>query len=117
MTTLNQLKIVTEKLQVLVEQPVTVKNRDQQLEQIEELLDQRADLIKKISPPFSEDEMKLGASITERDKEIQLKLNHHFLTLKNELRDVKKHKGSTQKYLNPYRSVASNDGSYWDKKK
>ncbi|WP_440896330.1 flagellar protein FliT [Amphibacillus sp. Q70] len=117
MSVLNELKKVTEGLAQVIEQPVTAKNRDQVLEQIDEYLDKRSQLLENVKAPFSEVETELGTLIMEKDKEIQLKLNHLFLALKGELRDVKKQKVSTEKYLAPYRNVASNDGSYWDKKK
>lgn len=117
MSVLNELEKVTEELAQLIEQPVTAKNRDQVLEQMDEYLDKRSQLLENVKAPFSEAETELGTSIMEKDKEIQLKLSHLFLALKGELRDVKKQKVSTKKYLDPYRNVASNDGSYWDKKK
>lgn len=117
MKKLDELNRVTQKLAQLLEQPVTVKNRDQMLNEINQFLDQRENLLKDIKPPYSETDAKTAQSIMEKDKEIQLKLDHLFLELKSELRDVKRQKSSSEKYLDPYRHVASNDGTYWDKKK
>lgn len=117
MQTLNELNLVTDELAQLLKQPISAKNRDQVLTEVNQVLDQRDLLLKNIKPPFSEQASKLGTSIMKKDKEIQLKLDYLFLELKGELRDVKKQKTSTEKYLDPYRHVATNDGSYWDKKK
>lgn len=117
MSTLSELKKITDELGQLVEKPVSAKNRDQVLEEINHLLDRREQLLDVIKAPFSTEESDLAASIMEKDKEIQLKLDHLFLELKSELRDVKKQQSSSEKYLDPYRHVATNDGSYWDKKK
>ncbi|GAA4065443.1 MAG TPA: flagellar protein FliT [Bacilli bacterium] len=117
MSSLIELKTITEKFVQLFEKPILAKDRDQLLEEVNRFLDQRDQLLKKIKAPFSEEEANLVSTIMEQDKEIQLKLDHLFLTLKSELRDVKKQKSSSEKYLDPYRHVATNDGSYWDKKK
>lgn len=116
MSVLNELKLVTEEFLELIEQPITAKNREQVLEEVDQFLNKRSQLLAEVRPLFSEAETELGTLIMEKDKEIQLKLNHLFLELKKELRDVKKQQISTEKYLDPYRQVASNDGSYWDKK-
>lgn len=117
MSSLIELKTITDEFVQLLEKPVSAKDRDQLLEEINRFLDQRDHLLKEIKAPFSEEESDLVTTIMEKDKEIQLKLDHLFLTLKSELRDVKKQKSSSEKYLDPYRNIATHDGSYWDKKK
>lgn len=117
MKSLEDLNTVTDKLAQLLNQPISAKKRDDIIIEVNQFLDQRDPLLKKIKPPFKEEEKELAALIMEKDKEIQLKLDHLFLALKGEIRDVQKHQSSTEKYLDPYRHVATNDGSYWDKKK
>lgn len=117
MSSIIELKTITDEFVQLLEKPVSAKDRDQLLEEVNRLLDKRDQLLKKVKGPFSEQESTVVASIMERDKEIQLKLDHLFLALKSELRDVKKQKSSSEKYLDPYRNIATHDGSYWDKKK
>ena len=117
MSTLTELKTITNGLAQLLEKPVTAKDRDQMLVEVNQYLDRRDHLLKDIKAPFSDKDSELLSEIMEKDKEIQLKLDHLFLALKSELREVKKQQSSSEKYLDPYRDVATNDGSYWDKKK
>ncbi|MBM7541602.1 flagellar protein FliT [Amphibacillus cookii] len=117
MKALTDLKGVTEALAALIEQPVSAKNRDQVLLEVQEKLDRREQLLKAIQPPYTKEEQQLGIDIMEQDKAIQLRLNHLFLELKSDIRNNKKKTTSTKQYLDPYRNVATNDGSYWDKKK
>lgn len=114
---LKELENVTERLATLVQEPFSANNRDQVLEQIDHLLNEREKLIKQINPPLSNDDQQLIKKIYEKDQEINLKLNHHFLNLKEGIHHMKMQRSSTGKYLNPYSNVTSNDGSYWDKKK
>ncbi|WP_067842162.1 flagellin-specific chaperone FliT [Amphibacillus sediminis] len=116
MDALTKLEQVTNELATLVDQPVPAKTREDVLAKLDHLLDQRSELLKHVKPPFTDEEQKLGHDILAKDQEIQLRLNHLFLELKHEMRNVKKQKSSTQQYLDPYRHVATHDGSYWDKK-
>lgn len=117
MERMEQLATVTESLKELVNQPILAKNREEKTTALNELLEKRADILQTITPPYTEKEQEIGKKLLLTDAEIQGKLGTIFLDLKMEMRTVKKQKTLNKQYTDPYSNVASNDGSYWDKKK
>ena len=91
------------------------RDRDSQIKQAEELLDQRGLLLPEIVPPFTEEEQKLGHEINIMNKEIEARLAHLSTVVKEDLKEVGAKKQSMNKYSNPYEALQT-DGVFYDKR-
>lgn len=117
MREIDQLNQITDEMVVLITEAVTTKTRENLIQVFNQKLDQRDQLIKQLQPPYSDSDKKMLADLLEKDKVISERLGSVFGDLKNEIRHAKKQKNSNKQYLDPYRQVATLDGSYLDKKK
>ncbi|OMP65776.1 cell division FtsA domain-containing protein [Domibacillus epiphyticus] len=113
MTPVRDCHIVTKRLLDLLE--AVEQDRDSQIEQAEELLDQRALLLPEISPPFTEVELKLGREINLMNQEIEERLARLCNAVKDDLKEVGAKKQSMNKYSNPYEALQT-DGVFYDKR-
>ncbi|MEH7225060.1 flagellar protein FliT [Bacillus sp. JJ1566] len=116
MNALLSLYHITKELLELVEQPISKENRDSIIEKITSLLDLRDRTIKEISPPYTDDENKVGTEIVRMNKIIDSKLAEIKLEIQTDLAQLKKSKATSKKYANPYQ-VGSADGMFFDKRK
>ncbi|CDQ19216.1 flagellar protein FliT [Halobacillus karajensis] len=107
---------ITAALDEVVHQPVSDHNRASVIENIDKLLETRANLLPKLKTPSKEEET-LVKEVKQRDLKINQKLELLFDRLKRDMRNNKKQKSSKQRYVNPYQSVSSYDGIYVDHKK
>lgn len=117
MNRLTGLYRVTQELQHLVSQDITSDNRGQVIDRIRHLVNQRGHYVQEINPPYSDAEKEMGEKILILNEHIQVKLNHLFDDLKEEMKQVKQQKKSNQSYINPYENLQSNDGVFMDRKK
>ncbi|WP_281975966.1 flagellar protein FliT [Halobacillus litoralis] len=107
---------ITNKLDEVVHQQVTEKNRTAVIDEVEVLLDKRASMLENLPEP-SQEEKPLVKEVLQRDLKINQKLEFLFDGLKDDMRNMKKQKSSKQRYINPYQSVSGYDGMYLDHKK
>ncbi|RCW67088.1 flagellar protein FliT [Saliterribacillus persicus] len=98
------------------EKATSSEDREEVIEKINTLLDEREVLLKEIKAPFSEEETKKGQEIIELDGRLQKMLAIIFFDLKKEMRSVKKQKSSNEKYVNPYQKLSGHDGMFMDSK-
>ena len=91
-------------------------DRDVQIEKIQDLLDQREELLKSIQPPFSQQEQELGKQLVELNQQVEQLLQKQKLEIQQDLKQLHTQKKSNQKYTNPYESLAI-DGIFYDKRK
>ncbi|MFC4557518.1 flagellar protein FliT [Virgibacillus kekensis] len=117
MNTLKELYEVTEKLDVILSGKITPANRNEVIDQINNMVERRGMLMKDISPPHSEEEKQLGNDLVKLDQEIRKKMDTMFTELKTEMKQSKKQKKSNRTYVNPYKNVGSSDGRYVDSRK
>lgn len=117
MRPLDQLKTITDSFEKLVDRPIPSKDRDVVIEQIQDKLSQRQKILDQLTPPETKEDKALGQAILEKDKIIQEKVQTLLLDVEKDMNKHKKHKSTSNKYLNPYQHVSVKDGSYWDKKK
>ncbi|WP_449537798.1 flagellar protein FliT [Ferdinandcohnia sp. Marseille-Q9671] len=107
---------ITKELHSLVIEIIQQEQRDEAIEKITSLIDEREQLISEVNPPYTEEERKLGTEIVKMNQFIDGKLE----LLKNEIQlditNQKKRKQSTTKYINPYNAGPA-DGMFFDKKK
>lgn len=108
---------ITVKMKEILSQENSPNERDAVIEQIQQLLEQRENLLAELKEPFTVEEKLLGKRLIILNKDIQERMERLFTTLKQEMRQVKKQKSSNKNYVNPYRNVAVMDGMYMDKKK
>ncbi|WP_309091185.1 flagellar protein FliT [Domibacillus sp.] len=91
------------------------EDRDSQIQGVEELLDQRGDILPSIQPPFTEEEQKLGHEIHLMNQEIEQHLQKLSRAVKEDLQEVKVKKKTMSKYSNPYEALQT-DGVFYDKR-
>ena len=93
--------------------------RDEFIEEIQALLDERGRVIKEISQSdFSYNaENKTHRTLFELDKGIRKRLELVMTSIKADMKELQASKKSEQQYTNPYANVQVMDGMYYDKKK
>ncbi|QKY69935.1 flagellar protein FliT [Lentibacillus sp. CBA3610] len=117
MDQLQQLWNITKQLEKVLDTEVNGKNRDAIMEEVNDLLVKRGNLLNQISPPFTESEKQLGEKVVSLNHHIQTKMNMLFDDLKIEMKQMKKQKKSNRSYINPYENVKIADGMFMDSKK
>jgi flagellar protein FliT len=110
-----ELYQVTEALYREVQKQESKENREEQIERIVKLLDERQSLMDKLQPPFSEEENELGQQLVQLNKVIDAQLQKIFAEIKMDIKDLKVKKAKSTKYSNPYESI-STDGMFFDKR-
>lgn len=107
---------ITKELYRILSESVQQEKRDEVIEEITGLLDEREKLILKVMAPFTDEERKLGTEIVQMNKLIDFKLESIKKEIQLDIANQKKRKVTTTKYVNPYQSSPS-DGMFFDKKK
>ncbi|WP_078543859.1 hypothetical protein [Litchfieldia alkalitelluris] len=108
---------VTLQLVKLLQKQVTKEERDEHIEEINQLLDLRDALMKEMKPPYTEAEMILGKEMLAFQENIDLKLKALKVQIQVDLNQLNKTKETNTKYVNPYQSLANDDGMFFDRKK
>jgi flagellar protein FliT len=107
---------VTKELYELLHQPAGKEQRDETIEALQRLLDERDLLIQKLQPPYSEEEQELGMQIVSLNEEIYEKLQELKRQIQFDLKSIKQKKIANRNYMNPYQPL-SLDGMFYDKKR
>ncbi|WP_042222461.1 flagellar protein FliT [Oceanobacillus manasiensis] len=105
---------VTLRLEKVLSQETTPKNRETIIEQVNQLVELRGKQMEKVFPPFSNEEIQLGELLLGMNRTIEEKMESLFRDLKLEMKQVKKQKKSNRTYINPYEKVSSRDGKFMD---
>jgi flagellar protein FliT len=97
----------------------TDEQRDEYIEKIHVLLDERGLLIEKLQQGgFQVDlENKSHRMLVELDKGIRERLKKVMKLIQEDLKGIQNAKKNEQQYMNPYASVQVMDGRYFDNKK
>lgn len=90
--------------------------REQYIEKLEHLLNERQSLLEQMKPPFSDEDKLLGAEIAKYDGKINILLNAKLNEIKMDITSLKQKKQQQTKYENPY-MASYEDGMFLDKKK
>ncbi|WP_332650934.1 flagellar protein FliT [Lysinibacillus sp. 54212] len=94
------------------------EQRDEYIEKVHLLLDERGILIEKMQ--IDGFQVNLGnkshVMLAELDKGIRERLNKVMKSIQVDLKDLQNAKKNEQQYMNPYASVQVMDGRYYDKK-
>lgn len=113
MSTVKRFYDVTLKLISFLE---AAKDRDEKISVVEQLLEERQDLMTSMSPPYSEDEKEIGAQLLKLNQKLTALLEKEKLLIQKDIKGLSVKKQSTNKYVNPYQSMAV-DGVFYDKRK
>ena len=116
MNRLDQVYHVTKKIEKMLNQSITNKNREDIIEKVTVLIEERGRRMEDLTPPFSEQEKLLGKKVVVLNEQIEKEMETLFETLKQDMRQVNKQKESSRTYINPYGNIKSTDGMYLDSK-
>ncbi|WP_428911003.1 flagellar protein FliT [Niallia sp. Krafla_26] len=116
MSTVKDFYQVTVELLTLLEKD-TNKNRDQKINKIQTLLELREGFMDKMEPPFSQEDQELGKKLIEMNQKVNALLVKEKLAIQLDLHNLKKQEKSAAKYNNPYESLSTIDGIFYDKRK
>lgn len=106
--------ISTELLTVLQDQKIA--DRDERIDRIMQLLDQREELLSQIQPPFSDEEIQLGRQSMILNQHLDQLLLLQKQEIQRDIKELNQKKKTSNKYTNPYENL-STDGMFYDKKK
>ncbi|TCP26035.1 hypothetical protein EV207_12069 [Scopulibacillus darangshiensis] len=90
-------------------------DRDQTIEQVQRILDERDLLLVQLPANPTEEELRLGAMIVEMDDVIINGLERILKGVTHDRQMIKEKKSISQRYRNPYSNIAG-DGMFLDKK-
>lgn len=113
---LEKVYVITIELKELLDQNITPKNREEVINQLNQLIEARGKWMDQLQPPYTEAEKELGEEIYNLNTGIQNKMQQLFTDLKLEMRQVQKQKKTNESYTNPYRNVHVSDGTFMDSK-
>ncbi|RYG74397.1 flagellar protein FliT [Lentibacillus lipolyticus] len=116
MNRLQELWDTTEELHHVLHAAMEAKDRETTIEQMNRLIERRSEIMKRLQPPFSEAENRLGKKLVCLNKQVQVQMDNLFDELKQEMRQMKKQKKSNRTYVNPYEHVQTMDGMFLDSK-
>ncbi|WP_062109111.1 hypothetical protein [Bacillus niameyensis] len=116
MNTVEKCLDLTEKI-VELAQKVTEANRDQSIEEIETLLEQRLELLSLLQKPYSEEEQMTGKRLLIRNQVMEQSLMNIKTEIRKDLQMLEKKKQTATRYHNPYASAEELDGAFYDKRR
>lgn len=116
MNRLEKLYEVTLKLNEVVSKTVPPKDREEVIQKISQLIDERSTILEKVTPPYTDEEKQTGEKVVQVNEKIKEKMNTLFMELKADIKLVKKKKESNRSYINPYGKLKTTDGMYLDSK-
>lgn len=108
---------LTTRIDELLTNNKVVTNRETLIESINELIDQREQYIKQVTPPYTKKEREVGQTIVELNERISEAMTQLQKSIQLEIKQMKKTKQSSESYINPYKDVRMVDGMYLDQKK
>jgi flagellar protein FliT len=106
------------KLTLKLQQELSQKehDRDNHIQNIEQLLNDRDIAIKLIRPPFSAEEKELGRAMVKLNDSIGEKLREIRFNISKDIKTLKNRERGQYRYVNPY-GTTSHDGTFYDKRK
>lgn len=90
-------------------------DRDLKIALVEKLLQKREHDLKDLSAPYSEEAKKLGQKLIELNQLLDRLLVGEKNQIQKDIKELNTKKKSTNKYVNPYQSLAV-DGMFYDKR-
>ncbi|MGG0409478.1 flagellar protein FliT [Peribacillus simplex] len=93
----------------------TITERDDKIERVTKLIDQRDGLLSQITPPFTGEEQQLGRAVMLLNQQVDHLLKLQKQEIQRDIQEINKKKRSSNIYTNPYESL-SVDGMFYDKR-
>lgn len=91
-------------------------DRDAKIADVEHLIAERDRLMESISGPYNAAEKELGKEIVELNQKLLSLLENEKVQIQADMKKLNDKKVLTNKYVNPYASMASADGMFYDKR-
>jgi flagellar protein FliT len=92
-------------------------DRDEKINQIQALLTKREGFMKEMNPPFSAEDQEIGRQLVALNQKVTTLLKGERAAVQKDLNNTKKKKQSATKYTNPYETLSTMDGVFYDKRK
>lgn len=92
------------------------KDRDDKINKINQLMEEREKLLGGISAPFSPEDEKLGEETAVLNEKLTKLMEKEKQMIQKDIKSLQHKKESSNKYTNPYESLAAQDGVYYDKR-
>ncbi|PLT31076.1 flagellar protein FliT [Peribacillus deserti] len=92
------------------------EKRDEQIQEIERILEERQAVLANAIPPFSDEEKTTGLLLLGLEKQVTEKLSTIKRDIQKDIKQLQSKKQGNQAYVNPYQSLAT-DGYFYDKRK
>lgn len=108
---------LTSEMYQLLQQLPTKDERDILIDKITTFIEKRGALIKEFKAPYTDEELKLGAEIVKMNTFIDSQFDQLKQHIQQDIRSFKIKKQSRKKYSNPYQSLETHDGIFYDKRK
>ncbi|WP_313237980.1 hypothetical protein [Sporosarcina ureae] len=96
-------------------QAVDEEKRDDVIEQIDKILNERDVLQSQIVQPFTAEEDEFGKELIRLEKDVQTSLERFTNTIRTNISQSQAKKENMNSYVNPYGKM-SQDGAYFDSK-
>lgn len=109
-----------EKCLQITEEIITIcgehQNRDDAIAQIENLLEERAQVITSLKGPYTTSEKLVGKELLERNAEMERLLQNLRISIQKDLSMLKQKRKTAVRYTNPYANTEEVDGTFYDKR-
>lgn len=106
---------VTTQLAELASNVPSQEKRDEVIDQIFTLLEERDALLPQVEPPKNENERLIINKVVELNSQINVSMNRILADIKKDLTGLKEQKKAHTQYINPYKSL-NNVSAFFDKK-
>jgi flagellar protein FliT len=116
MGVVQELHELTEKMHQKLFQKDMGQDQANLIEDIQQFLRDREELLKEMKAPYTDEERQLGQKILQMDKDIQEAFQQILDGLKHSMKQLQNQKKNNAKYVNPYKNVSTMDGMFFDKK-
>lgn len=114
MSAVQECLAITKKLVVSLGN-IEEAQREETIDQVEDWLAQREELLPAIHPPFSAQEQAAGKELLKLNKELAFLLENLNKNIIRDLNAIDLKKTSAARYTNPYKKV-QHDGIFYDKR-
>jgi len=116
MNVVAELLQATKTLVACLRQPVEKDGRDAVIEQIEELLEKREQLLKQLPHTLTDEQKQMGKELLALDREANALLQQLKQQIQQDLKQTKQTKIAAERYDEVYDSLAI-DGMFYDKRR
>lgn len=116
MSSVQEIFRITERLITILEKPVPQENREDVIDEISFLLEEREKFLKELKKPNNEHEKQIGKQVIKWNIIINEKLDQIKSQVQKDIMNLKKTKATNKHYVNPYKDVTISDGMFYDKR-